>query len=329
MSDARWLAERVTEAVHDAVVGYDDLVELLTVALLARGHVILAGMPGVAKTTVATAFARSLGLEFRHVQLTPDSQPSDLVGPSNSIGDGDLESGPIFTNVLLVDELNRAPPRTQSTLVRTLDERQVTIRGEPLDLPRPFMTIATLDPTESDGSYGLSPRYRDRFMFRLEMAPLDLDDGLELLNRYEQDGIVGPGTIESVSDATTVCSLQEEVAAIYANDEIKRYLLEVVMAVREHPDVRFGASSRAALLFLSACEARAAIKGRDYVIPDDVKALAVPLLEPRLVLTTEAELNEIGSGAVVREALDSVLPPGPAFADDDSDRAAKERSEFD
>ena len=299
--------------IGSVLIGKEALVEGLTVSLLTRGHVLLEGVPGVAKTTLARLFARASGLEHTRVQMTPDVLPADVTGTHvyrEPTGEFELQRGPVFANVVIADEINRATPKTQSALLEAMQERRVTIGGETLSLPEPFMLIATQNPIEMEGTFELPEAQRDRFQLKLTAALPDREEGRELLDRFDDDPDLGPEAIDRVVTAEEVLAARETVADVYVDDAVKEYVLDLVAATRDDPNVEHGASPRAALAFLDAAKARAAIEGREYVIPDDVKALAEPILVHRLVLSADASLSDVSADEVVAEIENGVEPPG-------------------
>jgi MoxR-like ATPase len=304
--------------VGSVLVGNEDVVERLTIALLTRGHVLLEGVPGVAKTTIANLFANGLGLEYGRIQLTPDVLPADITGTHiyrESTGEFELQRGPIFANLVVADEINRATPKTQSALLESMQERAATIEGETRPLPVPFMLVATQNPIEMEGTHELPEAQRDRFTFKLAVDLPDRDDEREVLDRFDDSPVMGAGDVEQVVSAADVTDARDVVAEVHVEDAVKEYILDVVGATREHPDVEHGGSPRATLALLNGGKGKAAIEGREYVIPDDVKELAAPALVHRLVLNTEAELGDVTPEDVVADVLSEVPPPGSPAAE--------------
>jgi MoxR-like ATPase len=312
MTDPDDLYTTLEDEIATVLIGKTDLVEGVTIALLTRGHVLLEGVPGVAKTTIANLFARATGLEYRRIQMTPDVLPADITGTHvyrESTGEFDLQRGPIFSNIVVADEINRATPKTQSALLESMQERQVTIEGETLSLPEPFILIATQNPIEMEGTFELPEAQRDRFQFKLTADIPERDDEHILLDRFDDRPTLGPESVEQVIEPRELIEARETVADVYIADVVKEYVLDIVAATRGNPDVEYGASPRASLAFLDGTKARAAIHGREYVIPDDVKALAKSILAHRLVMSTDASLSGISADGVVSDILDSVEPP--------------------
>ncbi|WP_123538146.1 AAA family ATPase [Halosimplex salinum] len=312
MTDPAALYEAIEAEAGSVLIGNEDVVEGLTVAILTRGHVLLEGVPGVAKTTIANIFAEATGLDYNRVQMTPDILPADITGTKiyrENIGEFELREGPVFANVVVADEINRATPKTQSALLEAMQERQVSIEGETLDLEEPFIVIATQNPIEMEGTFELPEAQRDRFDLKLTVGLPERDDEAELLGRFDADPEMGPGSIEQVADREDILAAREVVSDVYIDDSVHEYILDLVAASRESPDTAHGASPRASLAFLNTSKARAAIHGRDYVIPDDVKSLVGPILQHRLVLSTEADLSDVTPEDVVADIVERVEPP--------------------
>ncbi|QSW98250.1 AAA family ATPase [Haloterrigena alkaliphila] len=305
--------EAVREEMGRVLIGNESAVEHLTIALFTRGHVLLEGVPGVAKTTLANLFARVTGLEYTRIQMTPDILPADITGTHvyrESTGTFELQRGPIFANMVVADEINRATPKTQSALLEAMQERRVTIEGETLTLPTPFMVVATQNPIEMEGVFELPEAQRDRFQFKLTVDLPDRTVERQLLDRFDDDPDLGPEAVDRVVTISDLVAARETVTQVHVAAPVKEYVLDLVAATRDHPDVTHGASPRATLAFLDGAKARAAIRGREYVIPDDVKALTESILVHRLVLSTDADLSDVTTADVVADVTDSVTSPG-------------------
>ena len=307
----RDLHERVAAEVGNVVVGQQEGVAALLAAAALGGHVLLEGPPGVAKTLMAGAVARALGVDFRRAQFTPDMLPSDLTGGMILRG-GELvfHEGPVFTNVLLADEINRTPPKTQAALLEAMQERQVSVEGLPRPLPDPFLVVATQNPIEYEGTYPLPEAQLDRFLVKVDVGYPSEADELAMLG-LERSG-VGPGRLEDVqpvASAEALRTARAEVDATRVTPEVAGYVVAVVRRTRALPSVTLGASPRAATHLLGAAKAAARLAGRDYVTPDDVSRMAAPVLAHRLVLTPEAELDRFLGADAVRTALAEVPVP--------------------
>jgi MoxR-like ATPase len=309
-----WAALR--ETVARAVVGADAPLRLLAVALLTDGHALLEDVPGVGKTLLARAFARALGLEFGRVQGTPDLLPTDVTG-SSVLADGGFTfvPGPIFTNVLLVDEINRATPRTQSALLEAMQEGQVSVDGETRAVPQPFIVLATQNPIELEGTFALPEAQLDRFIVRISMGYPDHAAERAIARRHR--GALEPlDDVSVVLDADGVAAARAIVRGIAVSDEVEEYVVRLVRATRDHPDLRLGASPRATVALYRAAQAAAYLAGRDFVLPDDVVEMAPSVLAHRLLVDVDRELR----GATAADALADVLAHTPVGVG--SDRAA-------
>ena len=302
--------ERLWRSLRDevarAVVGAEAPLRLMTIALLAEGHALLEDVPGVGKTLAARAFARALGLGFGRVQGTPDLLPSDVTG-SSVLADGGFRfiPGPIFTNVLLVDEINRATPRTQSALLEAMQERQVSVDGETRPIPAPFLVLATQNPIELEGTFPLPEAQLDRFLVRIVLGYPDEGDERSIARRYREahEPLEAVGV---VVDASELLEMRDATRGVTVSDEVEGYLVRIVRATRDHPDLQLGASPRASVALYRSAQALAYIEGRDFVLPDDVAALAVPVLTHRLMVDVDRELRGATATDVMAEVLAQV-----------------------
>lgn len=313
MSSPAELYDAVREEAGTVLIGNEEILEGLTVALLTGGHVLLEGVPGIGKTTIANLFARTTGLTYRRLQMTPDILPADITGTNvyrETTGQFEIRRGPVFANVIVADEINRATPKAQAALLEAMQERHVTIEGETLPLPDPFMVVATQNPLEMEGTFVLPEAQRDRFQLKLAIDLPDRDDERAMLDRFDRQPNLDATSASQVTSPEAMTQARLNVAEVYVDEKVREYVLDVVTATRESPHVQHGASPRASLAFLNAGKARAAIHGRDYVIPDDVKALAEPVLRHRLILTTDADLSDVTAVDVIDEVLASVTAPG-------------------
>jgi MoxR-like ATPase len=297
----------VTENVENVIIGKRSVIELLMVALLCEGHVLLEDVPGVGKTMLARAIAASMGGKFKRVQCTPDLLPNDVTGVSvynQKTGAFEFHPGPIFVNIMLVDEINRATPRTQSALLEAMQEQQVTVDGITYPLPRPFLVLATENPIEYEGTFPLPEAQLDRFLMRLSMGyPSQADEKLLLTHLQHEHPI---SHLHSVEENTSLAELQHQVWDIHVDDTLHDYIVNLSAATRHHPDLSLGASPRASLALFRAAQAYAAIQGRDHVIPDDIQYLAPSVLTHRLVLSPEAELRGRVTATIVQDVMTQV-----------------------
>ena len=308
------LRERVRNEVRKVVVGQDEVIDALLIGLGARGHVLLEGPPGTAKTLLANAVARALGLTFRRAQFTPDLLPSDLTGTmtlvGGAIGELSFRPGPVFTNVLLADEINRTPPKTQAALLEAMGEAQVTVDGTTRPLPDPFFVVATQNPIEYEGTYPLPEAQLDRFTMKVDVSAPTKDQEMAML-RLRHEG-VRPATLEDVQAVCTLsdlASVRADIDDTTVTDSVLGYVVDIVRATRQLPAVALGGSPRAAVQLLAASKAQARLMGRPYATPDDVAAMARPVLRHRLVLRPEAEMERYRPDDLVAAALASVTVP--------------------
>jgi len=298
-------AREVIAQVNAVYVGPTDIAEMLLVTLLARGHVLLEGVPGVAKTTLVKAFATTLGCEFRRIQFTPDLLPADITGTyvlAPRDGTFLMREGPIFANVVLGDEINRAPAKTQSALLEAMQEQQVTIEGDTRPLPSPFIVLATQNPVEQAGTYPLPEAQIDRFLMRVLIGYPTERDERGILRRFMAE----EPRPRQVLTPEEILALQSVVQTVHVEDEVLEYVVKISVFTRQHARLFLGASPRASLALVQAARARALVSGRGYVLPDDIKSLAVPVLAHRLVLTPEAEMEGTQRESIVRQALEQV-----------------------
>ena len=311
MEKVKSCAEKIIANVEKVIIGKHQAVETTVLALLCQGHLLIEDVPGVGKTMLARAIAKSIGCKFSRIQFTPDMLPSDVTGVSvfnQKTREFEFREGPIFAEIVLTDEINRATPKTQSALLEAMEERQVTVDGTTYAMARPFLVLATQNPIEYEGTFPLPEAQLDRFMLRITLGYPSKSDEVSIL---EAQRLVHPvHQIDQVVSVEELLAAQETVKTVHVNDLIKEYIVSLVDASRQHPDVYLGASPRGSLALFKTAQARAAIMGRDYVIPDDVKALAEVALAHRLIISPAARIKNVDPREVVQELLDSTPVPG-------------------
>jgi len=292
------------------MVGKSEVLELAVVAVLCEGHILIEDVPGTGKTTLAKALARSLGCSFRRIQCTPDLLPSDITGIhffNQKKSEFEFRPGPVISNIVLVDEINRATPRTQSSLLECMEERQVTIDGVTMPLPRPFLVIATQNPVELHGTFPLPEAQLDRFLIKLEIGYPDEEEEAVMLDRFKQDNPLD--SLPEVTSAAEIIKLKQLAQEVHIEQSVRRYLLAIIRQTRTNNEIELGASPRASLALYRASQALALVKGRDYVIPDDVKRLATPVIVHRLIASTEAYLHNRGKENLIENILANTPVP--------------------
>jgi MoxR-like ATPase len=303
-------AQRVIAAVESAIIGKNEVVELALAVLLSNGHLLIEDIPGVGKTTLSKALARALGLVYKRIQFTPDLLPADITGSTifnQKTGEFEFRGGPVFANIVLADEINRTTPKTQSALLECMEERQVTVDGETHPLPAPFFVIATQNNIEMSGTYPLPEAQMDRFAARLGIGYPDRDAEMKMLTA--QRHVRPVDSIVPVLEPAEILAMQSAVREVHVDESIQGYILDVVTMTRSLPTVALGASPRGSLALLHACQARAALQGRNFVKPDDVKALAPVTLPHRVIVRPEQRIRGISSLSCVMEALEKVRVP--------------------
>ena len=315
MSNVAQVADQVRAEVGKAIIGQSQMVDQIMVAALANGHVLLEGVPGVAKTLMVRAVALAMNLQFTRIQFTPDLMPSDVIGTNvfdpRSV-EFKLRKGPIFTQILLADEINRTPPKTQSALLEAMEERQSTIDGERHALPDPFLVFATQNPIEYEGTYPLPEAQQDRFLMKVLVGYPSFEDELKILGRFHEgfrSQRLEDAGIQPVLNAESLAHLRKEVESVKVEPKIMEYILSVVTATRDHHEIQIGASPRAGLALLACGKAAAAMRGRDFVIPDDVKQFAVPVLRHRLMLRADVDTQGITVDEVITDLLNGQIVP--------------------
>jgi MoxR-like ATPase len=311
MQKAQEVTEKVSANVEKVIVGKHDEVQLTLLALLRQGHLLIEDVPGVGKTMLAKSIARSIGCTFRRIQFTPDMLPSDVTGVSvfnQKTREFEFRPGPVMAQIVLTDEINRATPKTQSALLECMEERQVTVDGTTYPMARPFLVLATQNPIEYEGTFPLPEAQLDRFMMRISLGYPEPEDEITMMD--SQQYVHPVEEIGQVVDAEELLEAQETLKDIYIDNSVKEYIVAVVGETRKHPDVYLGASPRGSLALYKTSQARAALMGRDYVIPDDIKALAQVALAHRLIISPSARIKNVDPKAVVEEIIGSVPVPG-------------------
>jgi MoxR-like ATPase len=311
MVDVRAISERVGRNVEQVIVGKHNEVQLTLLALMWRGHVLIEDVPGVGKTVLAKAIARSIGCTFKRIQFTPDLLPTDVSGVSiynQKTGEFEYRPGPVMAQIVLADEINRATPKTQSALLEAMEERQITVDGVTYTLPDPFLVLATQNPIEYEGTFPLPEAQLDRFLMRIELGYPGRNDEIEMLDRQQQ---VHPlDTLAQAVDARELIEAQTTIRSVYVDRLIKEYILSIVEATRKHDDVYLGASPRGSLALYRTAQAHAAVDGRDFVIPDDVKSLAAATLAHRIILRPAARIKNTDARTIIDEILRRLPVPG-------------------
>lgn len=314
--EIEWLAERVNQirsSLGDYIIGQHEVVDLLMTGIFSAGHILLEGVPGVAKTLSAKVLAKALDIDFSRIQFTPDLMPSDVIGTSvynMKESTFSFKKGPIFSNIVLIDEINRAPAKTQAALFEVMEERQITYDGESYQMSRPFMVIATQNPIEQEGTYSLPEAQLDRFLFKIQLDYPSLDEEIEIINRYKNNiQQADLSKIKPVLKATDLIKIQELVSTIKVADNIVRYIAQIVHATRAHGQLYLGGSPRASLSILKSAKAFAAIQGRDYVIPDDIQLVAKHVMNHRLILTPEAEMDGTTTKEIIKTIIHEIEVP--------------------
>jgi MoxR-like ATPase len=304
------VAARVRDRVQQVIVGKDEAVNQAVIALLCRGHILVDDVPGIGKTTLCKALAQSLGCEFRRIQFTPDLMPTDIVGVNffnQKTGEFEFQQGPIFSQIVMADEINRATPRTQSALLEAMQERQATVDGVTMALPEPFLVLATQNPIEMEGTFPLPEAQVDRFMIRIKIGYPTPEEESRILQRFEGDSVAPQ--VQAVIDAAELIDAQRALASVTVDEEVRGYIVSIAQETRGHAGLSLGASPRAALALYKTSQARAAVDGRDFVTPDDVKHLAVPVLAHRLLPNSTSRLRGRTTEQIVNEVLSTVPVP--------------------
>jgi len=304
MNDLKTLPVKIVDNIEKVIIGKREVVELVVTALIADGHILIEDVPGIGKTSMVSALAKSLGLKFKRIQFTPDILPSDITGFSMynmKTGEFEYRAGNIMSNIILADEINRTSPKTQASMLEVMEERQVTVDGVTYPIPNPFMVLATQNPVEYLGTYPLPEAQLDRFLMKVSIGYPTLVMEKKILEVYKNGDPMSE--LEQVADADMIIGIRKAVQEITVNEKINDYIVRIVSATREHKQLKLGCSPRAALFLMKAAQARAFMEGRTFVVPDDIKALAVSVLAHRLVLNQEARLKGVQNGEIISEVI--------------------------
>lgn len=300
------------DEIGKVVVGQQQMIEQMIVAILANGHVLIEGVPGIAKTLSAKLLAKTIKVDFSRIQFTPDLMPSDVLGTSiflPSKGNFEFKKGPIFSNIVLIDEINRAPAKTQAALFEVMEERQITNDGVTHQLEYPFLVIATQNPVEQEGTYRLPEAQLDRFLFKIQVDYPTLEEEVSILNRQNKGELSDTKNLSSVLDAESLNRLKDLVAQVHVEQHLIEYIAQIVTATRKNPWISLGASPRASLAILNAAKALAAIRGRDFITPEDINEISVPVLRHRILLTPEKEMEGASSDTIISQIIEKTEVP--------------------
>ena len=305
--------EKIKSQLSKIIIGQEDFIELLIVALLADGHVLIEGVPGIAKTITAKLFARTLRTGFSRIQFTPDLMPSDVLGTSilnSKTSDFEFKAGPIFSNIVLIDEINRAPAKTQAALFEVMEERQITIDGKVHIMPPPFMVVATQNPIEQEGTYALPEAQLDRFLFKIKVGYPNLEEEVKILqSHHERQEVAAIDQIEPVLDPEQLKVLRKQIKTIRIEEKLLLYIAQLVTQTRNHPHIYLGGSPRASIAIMNASKAFAAINGRDFVIPEDIRKSLAPVLGHRIILSPEREMEGLTPEQVIEMVAQTIDIP--------------------
>ena len=313
LSELQQSVEKIKQEVGKVIVGQKDMVDMLIASLLAKGHSLIEGVPGVAKTITAKLLAKSLSVDFSRIQFTPDLMPSDILGTSVfNLKDSEFEfkKGPIFSNMILIDEINRAPAKTQAALFEVMEEQQITIDGNKFKLDAPFMVLATQNPVEQEGTYRLPEAQLDRFLFKIDVGYPNLDEEIEILSREHQlKDTVKTDKVVSFLTAKQISEYQNLVAQVLVEAHLLKYIAQLIVATRSNQFLYLGASPRASIAILKSSKAFAAMSGRDFVTPEDIKRAAIPVLHHRVIVTPEREMEGVSSKQIIQQIIETVEIP--------------------
>ncbi|MBA2614053.1 MAG: MoxR family ATPase [Bacteroidetes bacterium] len=313
LSDLVNKTQSVKNEISKYIVGQQQLIDLLLIALLADGHVLIEGVPGVAKTLSSKLLAKTIDADFKRIQFTPDLMPSDIIGTSifnAKTADFEFKKGPLFANIVLTDEINRSPAKTQAALFEAMEERQITVDGKTYPLDLPFMVLATQNPIEQEGTYRLPEAQLDRFLFKIHVGyPSMEDEGTMLMNFHTNSHIIDLNKINKVLNKSSINDLKKLTTKIVIEENLIKYITQIVQATRKNSGLFLGASPRASIAILNSAKANACIQNRDFVTPDDIKFVSFPVLRHRIILTPEKEMEGVGVDTIIQQIIDKVEVP--------------------
>jgi len=313
LSDLVNKTQAVKNEISKYIIGQQQLIDLLLIALLADGHVLIEGVPGVAKTLTSKLLAKTIDAEFKRIQFTPDLMPSDIIGTSifnAKTADFEFKKGPLFANIVLTDEINRSPAKTQAALFEAMEERQITVDGKTYPLDPPFMVLATQNPIEQEGTYRLPEAQLDRFLFKIHVGYPSLEDeGIMLMNFHTNSHIIDVNKVTKVLNKASINELKKLTTKIVIEENLIKYVTQIVQATRKNSGLFLGASPRASIAILNSAKANACIQNRDFVTPDDIKFVAFPVLRHRIMLTPEKEMEGVGVDTIIQQIIDKVEVP--------------------
>ncbi len=313
LSELQQGVEAIRKELHKVIIGQKDMIDMLIASILANGHSLIEGVPGVAKTITAKLLAKTLKVGFSRIQFTPDLMPSDILGTSvfnMKTSEFDFKSGPIFSNIILIDEINRSPAKTQAALFEVMEERQITIDGKMYKMEKPFLIFATQNPIEQEGTYRLPEAQLDRFLFKIEVDYPNLEEEIQIIEthheRKDQDKMKA---VKSIINGKQIAKFQQQVQEVRIETHLMKYIGQIVTQTRDNPFLYLGASPRASLAILQASKAFAAMQGRDFVTPEDIKRCAIPVLQHRVIVTPEREMEGVNSKQVISQMLETIEIP--------------------
>lgn len=313
LNDLKQAVGNIKTEVGKIIVGQEEMIELLIAAILADGHVLIEGVPGVAKTLAAKLLARTISVDFSRIQFTPDLMPSDIIGTNVynlKISDFEFKQGPLFSNIVLIDEINRAPAKTQSALFEAMEERQITVEGKTYPLAPPFIVLATQNPVEQEGTYRLPEAQLDRFLFKIEVDYPTLENETKIISDFhERKNSLDINEVKGILNPADIKKCRADVSAIHVEPNLIAYIAKIVNQTRNNSSLYLGASPRASLAILTSSKAIAAMRGRDFVTPDDIKFVATPVLKHRIILTPEKEMEGITANEVIKQIIEKIEVP--------------------